>query len=155
MFKLIKFGLSESEELGFQHVFGDVRADDLIFHFAVFEEQKKRDGFHVVFHREVAGVVHIDFGDFRLAFYFCGELFKYGTDHFARSAPFGPEIDKNREIGVDHFGLEIIFGKVECHARNMEPDFLSVKITEQKLVPDLENLRLPIRDRQSRLMLGC
>jgi hypothetical protein len=36
----------------------------------------------------------------------------------------------------------------------MEPVFLFVKITEQKLVLDQENLRLPIRDRQNRLKLG-
>jgi hypothetical protein len=63
------------------------------------------------------------------------------SDHFAGTAPFGPEVDKYREIGIDHFGLEIIFGKVECHAKNMEPDQPFVKVTEQKLERDQEYLR--------------
>jgi hypothetical protein len=130
--KIQQYDSSKCEELGFEHVFGDVGSDDLVFHFAVFEEQEKWDGFHIVFHREATGVVHIDFGDFCLSFDFSRELFENGTDHFARSAPFGPEIDKDREIGIDHFGLETIFGKVECHPEKLEPDSEFVKGAERK-----------------------
>jgi hypothetical protein len=115
-------------------VFGDVSANDLIFHFAVFEEKEKRDGFHIVLHSKAASVIDIDLGNFRLAFDFARKLVENGTDHFAGAAPFSPEIDKYREIGIDHFGLETIFGKVECHAGNLKPVEAFVKGAKRKIL---------------------
>lgn len=132
MFKLIKWGSSQCEKLGFELFFGDVCTDDLIFHFTVFEKQEQRNGFYAVFHSKVAGFIHIDLGHFCLTFDLCGELFEDGTDHFARTAPFCPEIDENGEIGIDHFGLEIFFGKVKSHERKLKPASLFVKGEKEK-----------------------
>jgi hypothetical protein len=59
-------------------------------------------------------------------------LLEDGTDHFARATPFRPEIDENREIGVDHFGLETIFGKGKSHPWNLKPGSPFVKGGKQK-----------------------
>lgn len=91
-------GSGERQKFGLELVLGDVRADDLVFHFAVFEKQQERDGFDVVFHREVAGFIDIDLADLRLAFDLAGELVENGADHFAGSAPFGPEINEDRLV---------------------------------------------------------
>jgi hypothetical protein len=132
LFKLIKMGLSQCEKLGFELFFGNVGTDDLIFHFTVFEKQEQRDGFYAVFHSKAAGFIYIDLGDFCLTFDLGGELLEDGTDHFARTAPSCPEIDENREIGIDHFGLEIFFGKVKSHARNLKPASPFVKGGKEK-----------------------
>lgn len=100
-------GLCECEELGLELLFGDVCADDLVFNFAIFEEEKERDGFDVVFHGEVAGFIDVDLADFCLAFDFAGELVEEGGDHFTRAAPFRPEIYEDGLVGVDDFGLKI------------------------------------------------
>lgn len=130
--KLIKLGSSQCEKLGFELFLGNVGSDDLIFHFAVFEKQEQRNGFDAVFHSKVAGYIHIDLGHFCLTFNLGGELFEDWTDHFARSAPFCPEIDENREIGIDHFGLEIFFGKVKSHEQKLKPASLFVKGGKEK-----------------------
>ena len=106
---LFKFRLGECEQFGFQHFLGDIGTDDLVFHFAVFEEQEEGNGFDIVLDGKIASVIDVDLGDFGLSLDFTGELLKDWTDHFAGAAPFGPEIDKDREIGIDHFGLEIRF----------------------------------------------
>ncbi len=96
-------------------ILGDAGADDLIFHFAVLEEQKEGNRAYVVFHREVACVVDIDLADFGLIADFAGKLIDDGSDHFAGAAPFGPEIDENGHGGIDDFGIEIGFSEIEGH----------------------------------------
>lgn len=103
----------EGEQLGLELVFGDVGANDLILDLAIFEEQQKWDGAHAVFDGEFAGFIDIDLADFGLAIDFGGELIEDGTDHFAGTAPFRPEVDEDGDGGVDHFSLEIGVSKFQ------------------------------------------
>lgn len=105
----------QSEQLGLQLILGDAGADDLVLHFAVLEEQEKGNRANIVFHREVARIVDIDFADFGLLAKFAGELIDDRPDHFAGSAPFGPEIDEDGNGGVDDFGFEIGFSEIKSH----------------------------------------
>ena len=105
----------QSEQLGLELILGHAGADDLVLHFAVLEEQEERDRADIVFHCEVTRVVDIDLADFGLVAKLAGELIDDRSDHFAGSAPFGPEIDEDGYGGVDDFGIEICFGKIEGH----------------------------------------
>jgi len=105
----------QSEELGLELILGNAGTDDLVLHFAVFEEQEKGNGAHVVFHCEVTCVVDVNLADFGLIAEFAGELIDDRADHFAGAAPFGPEIDENGHGGIDDFGVEIGFGEIKGH----------------------------------------
>ena len=105
----------QGEEFCLELIFGDAGADDLILHFAVLEKQEKRDRANVVFDREIASIVDVDFADLCLVAEFSGELVDDGPDHFAWAAPFGPEIDEDGHGRVDDFGIEIVFSEIEGH----------------------------------------
>ena len=85
----------QGEELGLELVLGDVGSDDLILDLAILEEQKEGDTANAVLRRQFAGVVNVDLADLGLAFKVGGDLVDDGADHFARAAPFGPEIDED------------------------------------------------------------
>ncbi len=105
--------LLERQELRLELVLGDAGADDLVLHFAVLEEEQEGDRADAVFDGELAGVVDIDLADLGAAGDVGGELIDDGSDHFAGAAPFGPEVDEDRHVGVNDFGLEIGFGEFE------------------------------------------
>jgi len=115
----VKFLLCQSQQLGFQLILGDIGTDDLVFDFTVLEKQQERNGTNAIFHGEITRLIHIDFADFGLSFDVIGELIDDRTDSFARSAPFGPEIDQNGNGRLKNFGLEIAVSECVCHARNM------------------------------------
>jgi Trk K+ transport system NAD-binding subunit len=111
---------SQREQLLFEHVLGDIGADDLVLHFAVFEKQQERDAADAVFHRQVAGLVDIHLAHLGLAFDVGGELVDDRADHLAGSAPLGPEVHEHGDGGIDDFGLEIAFVELLSHARKVE-----------------------------------
>ena len=92
--------LGQGKQFGFELILGDIRSDDLVFHFAVLEEKEEWDRADVVFHCEISCIIHVDLGNLRLAIDLAGELVKDGADHFARAAPFRPEIDEDGLVGV-------------------------------------------------------
>ena len=110
----------QSKQLCFELILGDAGTDDLILHFAVLEEQEKRDRADIVFHRKVASIVDIDLADFGLVADFAGELIDDRTNHFAGSAPFGPEVDEDGHGGIDDFGFKVAFGEIEGHGGRCE-----------------------------------
>ena len=113
-------------------VFGDIGANNLVFHFAVFEEEQEGNRAHAVLHRELAGVIDINFANFCLTRQLIGELINDWADRFARTAPFGPEIDKNRGGGFDDFALEVSISELKCHAQNMDVLLQNVKSRSEK-----------------------
>ena len=55
-------------------------------------------------------VIDVDFANLdRLAFVF-GDFIKDWSKHFAWSAPFCPKVHKDRDAGLEDFGLEIVLG---------------------------------------------
>lgn len=126
MDKVCKFS-GESLELCLELVFGDTCSDDLILHLAIFEKEEQGNGAHIVFHSKLPCFVHVDFAHFGHAIQLAGDLVNHGADHFARSAPFSPKVHKDREVGVDHFRLEIHVGKFESHASSLYRESTNVK----------------------------
>lgn len=114
--EMLNNGSGEGEQLRLQLILGDIGADDLILDFTVLEEEQERDGLDVVFDRQFACFVDVDLYDFCLTFQLTRELVEDGSDHFAGTAPFRPEIDKDGLFGVDDFRCEIGFCHVSCHA---------------------------------------
>src|SRR3546814_5305452 len=53
-------------------------------------------------------VVDVELGDHHLAVQFVRNFLERRADHLARTAPFGPEIDEDRRVAVEHIGLETV-----------------------------------------------
>ena len=71
------------------------RADNLLGDLALVEQQQRGDGADAVLRGERLLLVNVDLADFHLAVVFVGELVEQRRDHFARTAPFGPEIHEH------------------------------------------------------------
>lgn len=97
--------LSEGLELSEDIFFGE-EADVFIDDLAVFDEGERRDGLNIELCGEFAFIIDIDFGDFVFTFVFLSDFEKDGANHFAGAAPRCPEINDDRDFGVDNFGLE-------------------------------------------------
>jgi hypothetical protein len=52
--------------------------------------------------------VNIHFADFHLAIVFVGQFVKERRDHFARAAPFGPEINEHGHRRLQNLLREIV-----------------------------------------------
>src|SRR5699024_6166377 len=52
--------------------------------------------------------IHVQFRQRKLAIILADQLFKYGSYHFARSAPIGPEINQNRSGSRQHILFEAV-----------------------------------------------
>ena len=51
-------------------------------------------------------IVDIDLGDRQRTGHLFGDLFESRGNLFARTAPFRPEVHKDRAAGIDHISLE-------------------------------------------------
>src|SRR5687768_18509775 len=67
------------------------RANDLVDHLAILEEQQQRDRAHVEACRGLDVGVHVELRDFHLALIVCRELVEDWRDHPARTTPGRPE----------------------------------------------------------------
>jgi hypothetical protein len=61
--------------------------------FAIFEKEKRWNGADPVFGGQRLLFVNIHFADADTAIIFTGKFIQQRSDHFARTAPFGPKID--------------------------------------------------------------
>jgi hypothetical protein len=46
-------------------------------------------------------LIHVHFGDLQLVAILSGKLFQDWANHFARTAPFSPEVEENWFIGLE------------------------------------------------------
>ena len=74
---------------------------------AVLEQQQGRDAANLETRGGLLVVVDIDLDHLDPSRIFIGQLVHQRSDHLARATPFGPEIDQNGHIALQHFGLEI------------------------------------------------
>src|SRR3974390_813987 len=89
-------------------VLGD-RADDLLDHLAILENQQRGDTADVETTRRIHGLVHVQLGDLKLARIVLGDLGNRGSQHVARTAPLCPKIDHDwlSLAGRQHLRLKI------------------------------------------------
>ena len=79
----------------------------LFLHLSTFEDKNRRDTVNVIFLRQIRFIVNIDLTDFILAVALFSQLFHYRSEHLTRSAPFSPEINKYRNIGLQDLGFKV------------------------------------------------
>src|SRR3546814_19612887 len=98
----------------------DVCSSDLDL--AILEQDHRRDAAHAIFGGSVRMVVDVELGDHHLAVQFVRNFLERRADHLARTAPFGPEIDEDRRVAVEHIGLEtVVADRFGTH--NLTPEF--------------------------------
>jgi hypothetical protein len=56
--------------------------------------------------------IDVDLGHHQLALVLLGDFFQDRCNHLARTAPLGPEVDQDRALGLEHFGIEVCIGDV-------------------------------------------
>ena len=78
------------------------RADDLLGDDAVLEQEQGRDAADAEVHGRLRVGVDVELREGELAIVFLGELFYDGGDHLTGATPVGPEIDQDREVGVEY-----------------------------------------------------
>ncbi|CVI19544.1 hypothetical protein AGR1A_Cc60322 [Agrobacterium fabacearum CFBP 5771] len=84
------------------------RSADLdVSHFAALEDGKSRDGANAELGSQFRVFVDVELCDLDLAGKLRRNFFEARRDHFARAAPFGPEIHYDRFGGFEDFGLEV------------------------------------------------
>jgi glycosyltransferase involved in cell wall biosynthesis len=81
-------------------------ADDALDRLAVLEQHHGRNAGHAVLLSAHAVLVNVDFGDFQRSAFLSGDFVQNWGDHAAWPAPFRPEIDEHRDIGLKDLGLK-------------------------------------------------
>ena len=104
-----QFALDERFKLLSERIFWH-QADHFVFDFTIFEEQEHRDRFDAELHSEVAVVVDVHLGDFHGVAELGSQFIKNRRKHFAWTAPFSPEVDKNRFVRRGDLGGKIASG---------------------------------------------
>src|SRR5690606_33767951 len=82
------------------------------FQFAALEQHQGGNAPHAELGGGGGVGIHIDLADLDLAGVLVGELVQQGCDHFARSAPDGPEIHQYWDVGTDHVAVKARIGHV-------------------------------------------
>lgn len=68
-------------------------ANQLVYHFAIFNEQDSRNGSNAVIDGDLWVVVHVHFTYIHFLRILFGEFFNNGSDSAARSTPFSPKVN--------------------------------------------------------------
>src|SRR5246127_2728415 len=76
-------------------------------HLAALEDHQGRDRHHAILRRRLRALVDVELHDLDLLAHRAGDLIERGSDHAAGAAPFGPEVDHDGPLCVEHFGFEI------------------------------------------------
>src|SRR5712692_878971 len=82
-------------------------AYNLLNHLSCLEDHECRNAAYSKFHRRLRISIDIHFCHLELAVIFFGKFFYHWRNHFARSTPDRPEINKNWFIGFQDFCLKI------------------------------------------------
>lgn len=88
---------------------------------SAFEDEEVGDAHDPELSGEFAVGIHIDFVNFRFAFHFGSNFFNGWSDCDAGSAPGGPEVDEDGDIGLQDFFFEVsgVKGKVCGHDNSL------------------------------------
>src|ERR1051325_2299076 len=95
--------------------------DDFFLRLAAGEHEDARNAVDAVLGRQILRVVDVQLADLDFADVFGGNAVDGRRQGAAGTAPWRPEIDDDRYLAVDHFGLPVIAGEFQhiraCHAR--------------------------------------
>ena len=108
----------EGLKLLLQGILRDVGAHDGVGHLAVLEEKQRRDRLDLVSLGEILLGVDIHLADLRRTFQLAGDSVDDRRDHLAGTAPLGPEVDEDGQVGFENVGIEVVFGEFERHGRD-------------------------------------
>src|SRR5215472_7490626 len=97
-------------ETGFEIALA-AQANDLVGDLAFIEKQEGGDCANAVFGGQTLLFIDIDLADPDAAFIFVSQFPENGRDHFARSAPFSPEIHEHGNERIKDFGLKILLSE--------------------------------------------
>lgn len=78
----------------------------------VFEHHQRGDATNTKFGRHIAIVVNVHFGNLQFALVGCGHFVQDRGNHFARAAPFGPEVNHHGLTRLEYVGFESGVGNV-------------------------------------------
>ena len=81
-------------------------ADDALDLLAVLEEDQGRNALDAELPLRLRVVVDVELGDLEATRILLCDLLEHGGDHAAGAAPFGPEVDQDRLVGLDDLALE-------------------------------------------------
>src|SRR5882672_10571372 len=82
------------------------RPDLLRLHVAVLEQHQRGYAADAVLLRDLLILVDVDLGHLELARVLLGHFVENRRDRLARAAPLRPVVHQDRDIGLEHFGLE-------------------------------------------------
>ena len=85
-------------------------ADGFVSELTALEIKESRNALDTELGSETAFVIDIYFADLDGSAFITGDFIKDGSKHFTWAAPFGPEIDEDRDIGLKNFGYEVVRG---------------------------------------------
>src|SRR5262249_60812216 len=74
---------------------------------ADFEDHQGGDRHHALFRRRLRALVDVELHDLDLLAHRAGDLVKRRRNHATGAAPFGPEVDDDGTVRLEHFSFEI------------------------------------------------
>src|ERR1017187_729483 len=108
------FGRSTTLDVRVEHLLDFAfanRANALFDYLAALEEQQGGDAADVVPHGSATVCVHVEFADLSLTGVLAGHYIDGGRHLAARTAPLGPKIHQDRDLGAEHILIERRIGK--------------------------------------------
>lgn len=85
-------------------------SDRFMSKLAALEIEQRWDRLNAELGCQFAFVIDVDFANLNGFAFVFGDFVQNWTKHFARSTPFRPEVHKDRNAGLEDFGLEIVLG---------------------------------------------
>jgi hypothetical protein len=74
----------------------------------ILEDKESRDGHNRVLTGDIRRLVDIDLNDLDFTFYFSFNLLNDRIESLAGTAPGSPEINQDRDLGLENFGFEAL-----------------------------------------------
>ena len=92
-------------------------AEGFVLQFSILEEEQGGNVADSILDGEIGLLIDIDFDDLDGAAFFGGNFVEDRAQHFAGTAPLGPEINHHGDGGLENFGSKSGFGDLgDCSA---------------------------------------
>ena len=81
----------------------------------ILEEQQRRNAHDAVLRCQFTQLVDVESCYGQSTVVFIGDLLQHRLNHFTGCAPFGPEVDDDRNLCIEHAFLKVVLGDFEFH----------------------------------------